>query len=168
MSTAAALLLTVLAFLVGYFSRRGSMLKTEIEALRTCLGQLGEQVSQLKHAVAELEDRIDDLPLSERARDERRYDSAATITVADVRRWKQGDTMLLLSKSYHYPDEEPFFDQFEYKHDHLDETKPTNVGYEIHGFRRRSPLGESSPWTFLAREKECTTWDCAGAIKRRS
>lgn len=74
--------------------------------------------------------------------------------------------MFLISKSYYYPNEEPFFDKFVYKHDHLDEMKRTNFGYEVHGFRRFSPLDEWSPCMFLATEKECSTWDCSGTIKR--
>jgi hypothetical protein len=94
------------------------------------------------------------------------FEQARPLTLEMIRTFKPGDVFQLISKSYHYPSEEPEVDKFQYKHELVDEGKQPNHGYEVNGYRRFLACGDWEPFHFLASEKESQTWSCEGTIRR--
>ena len=166
MSTGEVFLLVALILLLAYLSRRDSTAAAEQRANRDAIGSVEQRLDSIERMLSGVQDRLDDLPVSPQAKDERRFDVASPITAAEVRKWAQGETMRLMSKSYYYPDDEPVFHDLEYRHERIDDTNPSQFGYEVHGFWRATPGEQWEPYKFLATENECTTSSCEGAIRR--
>ena len=98
--------------------------------------------------------------------EERRFEAAARITVGDIRQWTSGDIFRLISRSYYYPDHEPVFDEFEYRHHHIEVGNRTELGCEVHGFSRDAIDPKWRPRRLLASEERCHTASCAGTVRR--
>ena len=162
MSVETALILAFLAFLVGWFWKKPTVGGAE----RNPEADLRSRLDSIERTLEEMQSRLDDLPVKPGVEDKRRFKSAQAIALDDVRRWAQGDTMQLISKSYYYPAKEPDIVDFEYRHDRVETTERNHFGFEVHGYTRWSLTDEWTPYKFLANQEECTTSLCEGTIRR--
>ena len=168
MSSGELILLFAIIFLLVQLSRRDSTSAEEQKANRDTISAIEERLETMERMLSQIQERLDDLPMSHEAKDARRFDTAIPITLADVRKWTEGEKMHLISKSYYYPHEEPVFHDFEYRHEQIDNATQGMFGYEVHGFWRSAPVDEWEPHSFMAKDDECTTSSCAGTIRRLS
>ncbi len=125
------------------------------------LRAFSEVIQDIRNIVSELKGRS----LTSSEKEYRPYASAKRIALPEVRNWIQGQTLSLISCSYYYPNKDALIETFEYKHDHVDDSKRTEWGLTVHGFNRTDGEEEWRPYTFLAGEKECSTSSCSGTIR---
>lgn len=88
------------------------------------------------------------------------------LTLTFLRKLEPGAVLHLKSCRWLWPHDEPFFEQFHYKHERIDEESLGQFGRTVYGYQRSS---EETPWEefhFLAQDDEASTSDCTGTIKR--
>jgi len=161
MSIIDVVVLMFVAFLVVYYLRgREVMPNREEEFHRSEL-----RLENIEQSLERMERKVDWLSLtpSERQQlaNESRFESGRTLTGDDVKKWEPNRVVELMTKDYHYPLDEPVFDEFEYKHDHM-------KGNEAHGFKRR-PDDDQMDWVsfhFIVGPKECKTLLGEGEVRR--
>lgn len=166
MSIGEIILLVAIIFILTQLSRRATIAAAEQRANRDAISALEERLETMEQMLSQIQNCLGDLPVSPEAKDRRRFDAASPITATDVRKWALGETMHIITKSYYYPHDEPVFHDFEYKHERIDNTAQSMFGYEAHGFWRTSHGNEWEPYSFMAKEEECTTSSCAAIIRR--
>ena len=130
----------------------------------TRLDGVMERLESVSDALSELVERS----LTPYEKECQEYAEASDIALSDVQQWTQGQEVSLISCSYSFPSAVAIIDSFEYKHDHTDESQPTEKGVIVRGFRRASPFEDEEwkPYSFLAREKDCVE-STGGTIHRR-
>jgi hypothetical protein len=151
-----------LADLRRIFLIQNSALSGQHAALEEKFQGLEEQLSRLEEKI----DSVENNTLSKLQRECRAFERGRPLTLAMIRALKSGETLQLISKSYVYPSDEPEVARFAYKHDYLDESKPSKYGYEVHGHWRISGSADWQPCNFLTSEKESQTITCAGTIRQ--
>jgi hypothetical protein len=151
----------ILVELRKIFLSQNSPLGEQCFDLEGKLQGLEEQLSRLEEKI----DSIEENTLSPLQKECLAFERARPLTLARIRASKTGETFQLISKSYAYPSDQPYVTSFTYKHDHIDESKPSKYGYEVHGYWRLSGSSEWSPFHFLTSEKESLTSTCDGTIQ---
>jgi hypothetical protein len=112
--------------------------------------------------------------LSPAEKEERRFEDAQRLTLADVQQMEQGQRFHLISCDDPSNEGASVLESFEYKHDHLGE--PVDGYVPVHGFKRSefppqdmTQLREWIDWKphkFLAAPDGCRTSDHAGTVRR--
>jgi len=160
MSTTGAILLAFLVFLVGFYSRRREVTPNREEEFHH--SEL--RFENMEQALERIERKLEWLSLStfekQQLADEGRFESARTLTGDDIKKWEPNQVVELMTKDYHYPLEEPVFDEFEYKHDHM-------KGNEAHGFKNW-PDESKVDWVafhFIVGSKGCKTLLGEGEVR---
>ena len=120
-----------------------------------------EQLNRLEEKI----DAIEDNTSSRLQRECRAFANANSLTLEMVRGFTTGEIFELIEKSLNYPSDEPAVTRFSYKHDHVDEDKPSKHGYEVHGHWRLAGSNDWTPYRFLASDDQCQTWTCAETIR---
>jgi hypothetical protein len=177
------MLLVLVILLVGATIALSSAISTVRAALDLRLDRqdelleaFGEKLDRLQEAADELEYRS----LTPEEKDHRRFKLAQRLTLSDVERLEVGQTLDLITCSYHYPRDEPEIDSFEYKHERLGEpvegphatfqggrmVQTTRRYVPVHGFVRWDATQDWTSYKFLATAEECTTGDYAGTVRR--
>ena len=155
-------------------------LQIVVDRLSDKLDEIGAKLDMISEKVAD----IDYRSLSPNEKAERAFDRAKELTVGYLRSLQQGELLELIVLSYDPPNEEPFVEVIEYRHDEVTPGDPTEFGFLVKGTARvmRDPkewgfeaqgemLGtrytEWTPYSFYATDEECSTLNCCGNIRRR-
>lgn len=136
-------------------SRGLEALSERLEAVEQKLTRVEEQLSQIEYNMLSPDEKICYA-----------FDESRELPLSELHAVKKGDTWWMVEKSYYYPSVLPVAAIFEYKHDHVNETRSSRFGHEVQGFRRWRPQGEWEPYQFLASEKEALTPSCGGTLRR--
>ena len=152
-------LIAILFFWHQSLERERKRSKSEIE-------ELYEELERVKSELNDLRDKVECMSLPEHEKEELAFENAPDLPLLFFEKLEKGQVVSLMSGTYYYPNDDIYITTFQYKHDYIDQENKTEHGYEIHGFEKFLNGDEWSACTFLANEKECNTWDCAGTVKR--
>ena len=154
--------LIYIAYVVATLSSRSGRMDQTLAAISAKTEQVTEQLTLMKDLLESVEWRT----LPEEERQKRLFDRLPALTLLDVQKMKAEMVVSFVTKSYYYPSDFPVFDQFQYKHGGIDDTKATDFGFKVNGSSRQTPSDEWKPYSFFAKLDECTTSSCSGIIRR--
>jgi hypothetical protein len=135
-------------------------IKRRLENMEQALESMERKLDWLSLPQPLLEDDPDDLGNQQLA-DYNRFESDKTLTADDVRKWKPNQVVNLMTKGWFDAVDEPLFDEFEYKHDHMEDN-------QAHGFKR-CPGDLQMAWVsfyFIVGPKDCCTLDGGEEVRR--
>jgi hypothetical protein len=113
--------------------------------------------------IEDLGTRIADIPIKEQAQYRKYFDSASTLTIEDIRQWRQGEIIWLVERCYFYPSSKPDYQYWEYKYDRIENTKSA---YRVNGYIRLSENHEWESYELDADESECTSGAGSCEVRR--
>jgi hypothetical protein len=97
----------------------------------------------------------------------RAFDSARELPLPFLRNIPAGTVLPMISRSQSAPADSSDIQEFEYKHERVDESEKSPLGRGVHGSSRRSESDAWSPYAFFANDIQARTTAGTHHLRRR-
>jgi hypothetical protein len=138
---------------------------------RDLLRSLEEKLEKVERDLKKIREIVEDseLPESERRHraETRAFEAAREVSLPFLRNLPAGTSMPLISRSRDPSSEPADIDEFEYRHERVEEGEATKYGRQVQGFSRRSAAEEWGPYTFFANDVQASTSNGSEHLRRR-
>lgn len=134
-------------------------------------GALDERLDRLEKDIKRIKQIAEDSELSEAERKHllktRAFDSARDLPLPFIRNIPVGTILPMISRAMAAPENIAEIEEFEYKHERVDDSEASALGRGIHGASRRSASDSWSPYAFFANDAQARTMDGSHHLRRR-
>jgi hypothetical protein len=162
--------IVVAALLYGasvFFSSLGDRFKAAAEWRNA----LDERLDRLEKDLKRIKEIAEDSELSEAERKQllktRAFDSARDLPLPFLRNIPAGTALPMISRSLGAPTDSVEIEEFEYKHERVDESETSPLGRGVHGSSRRSASDAWSVYAFFANDVQARTSTGSQHLRRR-
>lgn len=132
---------------------------------------LDERLDRLEKDLKRVKEIAEDSELSEAERKRhlktRAFDSARELPLPFLRNIPAGSVLALISRSLTTPADSADIEEFEYKHQRVDEGESSPLGRGVHGSSRHSASEAWSPYAFFANDVQARTSSGSHHLRRR-
>ena len=98
---------------------------------------------------------------------QRIFDAARELPLPFLRNIPAGTVLPMISRTLGAPADSADIEEFEYKHERVDESETSPLGRGVHGSSRRSASDAWSPYAFFANDVQARTSDGSHHLRRR-
>ena len=132
---------------------------------------LDERLDRLEKDLKRVKQIAEDSELSDAERKQhlkaRAFDAARELPLPFLRNIPAGSVLPMISRSLSTPTDATDVEEFEYKHERVDEGETSPLGRGVHGSSRRSPSDAWSPYAFFANDVQARTSAGSHHLRRR-
>jgi hypothetical protein len=132
---------------------------------------LDERLDRLEKDLKRVKEIAEDSELTDTERKlhlkTRAFDSARELPLPFLRNIPAGSVLPMISRLIGAPADSPDIEEFEYRHEGVDESETTPLGRGVHGDSRRSASDAWSPYAFFANDIQARTSPGSHHLRRR-
>ncbi|HEV2063868.1 MAG TPA: hypothetical protein VGS00_04910 [Thermoanaerobaculia bacterium] len=132
---------------------------------------LDERLDRLEKDLKRVKEVAEDSELSEAERRQRlkrrAFDNARELPLPFLRNLPTGTILPMISRSLGAPADSADIEEFEYKHERVDESESSQFGRGVHGSSRRSGSDAWSSYAFFANDVQARTSTGSHHLRRR-
>jgi hypothetical protein len=173
MSTPTEILLSVIGVAALFYAISVAFhsIRDHFVANRDLLRSLEEKLEKVERDLKRVREIAEDSEVPENERRHRTrtraFEGARELSLPFLRNLPAGTTMQLISRPRDHPSETGAVDEFDYRHERVEEGETTKYGKRVQGFSRHSASEEWSPYTFFANDAQASASSGSEHLRRR-